>query len=323
MSSRDLILLWALAGAGCAQGFDPAAVLPSCGDGARGDAEECDDANLSSGDGCSAGCRLELGWSCEGQPSACTRQPAPAGSTGPAGPTGAMGELGMVGPTGATGPAGPTGPQGPAGGPVGPIGPTGPAGPTGPIGLQGVVGPLGPTGPQGEPGPTGPVGATGPQGDVGPTGATGPTGASSPTLIWRTQSGAYLGLAVSLSRLGASRDIAFLTGENLMLDIGGQSATPVTMYYQANCQGTAYVPQSQDPGRFARVVQSSQAAAAYYVARESLSITTQPPISEYTSATQTCRAFPVGAVGRWAELIPISTPPDWLSAWTLDYASPP
>jgi hypothetical protein len=144
-------------------------------------------------------------------------------------------------------------------------------------------------------------------------------------LIWRTQSGAYLGLAVSLSRLGAPRDIAFLTGENLLLDIGGQSATPVTLYYQANCQGAAYVSQSQDPGWFARaviVVQSNQLIAAF-VARESLTTTPQPPISEYTSATQTCRAFPVGAVGRWAELIPISTPPDWLSAWTLDYASPP
>lgn len=328
MSSRDLILLWALAGAGCAQGFDPAAVLPSCGDGARGDAEECDDGNLSSGDGCSAGCRLELGWSCEGQPSACARQPAPAGSTGPAGPMGAMGELGMVGPTGATGPAGPTGPQGPAGGPIGPIGPTGPAGPTGPIGPQGVVGPLGPTGPQGEPGPTGPVGATGPQGDVGPTGATGPTGASSPALIWRTQSGAYLGLAVSLSRLGSPRDVAFLTADDLLLDTdnGGQSITQVTFYYQPNCQGVAYVDPSQNRTWYARrvaVVQSNQ-VTGYYAARESSTTTTQVPLSEYSLSTQTCRVFPSGAVGRWAELIPLNVPPDWFTgSWTLDYASPP
>jgi cysteine-rich repeat protein len=30
-----------------------------CGDGAKQEGEECDDANLLSGDGCSGGCRLE------------------------------------------------------------------------------------------------------------------------------------------------------------------------------------------------------------------------------------------------------------------------
>lgn len=36
-----------------------------CGDGSRNSAsEQCDDGNLSSGDGCSATCQLEAGWSC-------------------------------------------------------------------------------------------------------------------------------------------------------------------------------------------------------------------------------------------------------------------
>jgi len=329
MSSRDLILLWALAGAGCAQGFDPAAVLPSCGDGARGDAEECDDGNLSSGDGCSAGCRLELGWSCDGQPSACARQPAPAGSTGPAGPTGAMGELGMVGPTGATGPAGPTGPQGPAGGPVGPIGPTGPAGPTGPIGPQGVVGPLGPTGPQGEPGPTGPVGATGPQGDVGPTGATGPTGASSPTLIWRTQSGAYLGIVVSVAAAAAptvdGRDAVLLTSDGLLFVRPYlPSEYPPLAFVQPDCQGVPYVRDGVWSPRAAAYVwtSASNQVTRNYLARLSSVAQAVAPISGF-SRVGGCTNFALPDPQLYVELVQITVPSDWLSPWVLDFGSPP
>ena len=35
-----------------------------CGDGARGGDEQCDDGNLETGDGCSAGCGVEIGYTC-------------------------------------------------------------------------------------------------------------------------------------------------------------------------------------------------------------------------------------------------------------------
>jgi cysteine-rich repeat protein len=38
----------------------------TCGDGKRAGAEQCDDSNLASGDGCSATCTIEPGYSCSG-----------------------------------------------------------------------------------------------------------------------------------------------------------------------------------------------------------------------------------------------------------------
>jgi cysteine-rich repeat protein len=45
----------------------------ACGDGVprNAAAEECDDGGLVAGDGCSSKCRVERGWTCAGQPSAC------------------------------------------------------------------------------------------------------------------------------------------------------------------------------------------------------------------------------------------------------------
>ena len=48
--------------------------LPSCGDGVKDSDEGCDDGALQDGDGCSAECRVEPGWTCEGVPSVCTCQ---------------------------------------------------------------------------------------------------------------------------------------------------------------------------------------------------------------------------------------------------------
>ena len=177
---------------GCARGFDPAETLPACGDGTRSETEECDDGNRVSGDGCSAGCRLELGWVCDGQPSTCSRQNPPAGAsgaTGMAGPMGLSGEPGPMGLVGAVGPVGPAGPAGPAGGPVGPAGPAGPqgpVGPAGPIGAMGASGPAGPTGPVGATGATGPQGATGATGPMGPTGTAGAPGSG---IVWHDANG--------------------------------------------------------------------------------------------------------------------------------------
>ncbi|MEO8681341.1 MAG: DUF4215 domain-containing protein [Vicinamibacterales bacterium] len=42
-----------------------------CGDGIRAGIEQCDQGNLTNGDGCSAVCTVELGWSCVGTPSVC------------------------------------------------------------------------------------------------------------------------------------------------------------------------------------------------------------------------------------------------------------
>jgi cysteine-rich repeat protein len=44
---------------------------PICGDGLITGGEQCDDGNLSIGDGCSATCTVEPGFSCMGHPSAC------------------------------------------------------------------------------------------------------------------------------------------------------------------------------------------------------------------------------------------------------------
>lgn len=46
----------------------PAAV---CGDGVTEGSEACDDGGVTAGDGCSALCALEPGWTCSGAPSAC------------------------------------------------------------------------------------------------------------------------------------------------------------------------------------------------------------------------------------------------------------
>lgn len=43
-----------------------------CGDGVKAGAEGCDDGNGASGDGCSAACAIEAGWTCAGAPSVCT-----------------------------------------------------------------------------------------------------------------------------------------------------------------------------------------------------------------------------------------------------------
>ena len=46
--------------------------VPFCGDGITDSNEGCDDANGDANDGCGTDCRLELGFKCEGEPSACT-----------------------------------------------------------------------------------------------------------------------------------------------------------------------------------------------------------------------------------------------------------
>ncbi len=46
--------------------------IASCGDGAVAGAEACDDGNTVSGDGCSAACAVEAGYTCSGSPSTCT-----------------------------------------------------------------------------------------------------------------------------------------------------------------------------------------------------------------------------------------------------------
>lgn len=46
--------------------------IARCGDGLRFPPELCDDGNLTAGDGCSPTCKLEIGYKCDGSPSACT-----------------------------------------------------------------------------------------------------------------------------------------------------------------------------------------------------------------------------------------------------------
>lgn len=50
----------------------PVSVLPQCGDGVVESTEACDDDDLDPGDGCSATCTIEPGYTCTGSPSVCT-----------------------------------------------------------------------------------------------------------------------------------------------------------------------------------------------------------------------------------------------------------
>lgn len=50
---------------------DAGVVDPGCGNGVIEGSEQCDDANVADGDGCSSLCELEPGWSCLGEPSGC------------------------------------------------------------------------------------------------------------------------------------------------------------------------------------------------------------------------------------------------------------
>ncbi len=49
-----------------------AEVSDMCGDGIVGDSEECDDNNLDTEDGCDDQCKIETGYECVGEPSACS-----------------------------------------------------------------------------------------------------------------------------------------------------------------------------------------------------------------------------------------------------------
>ena len=44
-----------------------------CGNGIIEAGEQCDDGDTVSGDGCSATCQVEPGWTCVGEPSVCSR----------------------------------------------------------------------------------------------------------------------------------------------------------------------------------------------------------------------------------------------------------
>jgi fibro-slime domain-containing protein len=58
-------------GFSCRAAGQPCIRVYVCGDGVTDPNEGCDDANAAAGDGCDR-CRLELGFKCEGSPSACT-----------------------------------------------------------------------------------------------------------------------------------------------------------------------------------------------------------------------------------------------------------
>jgi cysteine-rich repeat protein len=76
--------------------------LSNCGNGVVEGAEECDDGDTVDGDGCSSSCKIERGWSCNGNPSKCVQggsggggapapRPEPRPTPRPAGPSGGGG----------------------------------------------------------------------------------------------------------------------------------------------------------------------------------------------------------------------------------------
>lgn len=56
---------------------DPTDCKTTCGDGITADVETCDDGNTDAGDGCSATCTVEDGYTCTGTPSVCTDDSVP------------------------------------------------------------------------------------------------------------------------------------------------------------------------------------------------------------------------------------------------------
>jgi fibro-slime domain-containing protein len=60
------------AGYSCNPPGAPCHVVALCGDGVVASNEMCDDQNADDGDGCSARCKLERGYKCDGEPSACS-----------------------------------------------------------------------------------------------------------------------------------------------------------------------------------------------------------------------------------------------------------
>lgn len=56
----------------CATPGEACYPIAKCGDGVLVFPEQCDDGAFEPGDGCSATCKFEIGWKCEGSPSACT-----------------------------------------------------------------------------------------------------------------------------------------------------------------------------------------------------------------------------------------------------------
>ena len=50
-----------------------APVSASCGNRAVDDGEDCDDGDRADGDGCDGACKVEAGWTCTGEPSACVK----------------------------------------------------------------------------------------------------------------------------------------------------------------------------------------------------------------------------------------------------------
>jgi cysteine-rich repeat protein len=59
-------------GGGTGTGGNDAGPTIVCGDGVISKGEDCDDGNTDDGDGCSATCTFEAGWTCKSAPSVCT-----------------------------------------------------------------------------------------------------------------------------------------------------------------------------------------------------------------------------------------------------------
>lgn len=57
----------------CGEGFGIEVEPEVCGDGQVTGNESCDDTNTDNGDGCSSSCAIESGYSCNGEPSQCSR----------------------------------------------------------------------------------------------------------------------------------------------------------------------------------------------------------------------------------------------------------
>jgi len=69
--SAVMCLAFALAVAGCGDSKKKDGPTPGCGDSSIVAPETCDDGNTDAGDGCTAACQVEPGWTCSLPVSAC------------------------------------------------------------------------------------------------------------------------------------------------------------------------------------------------------------------------------------------------------------
>jgi hypothetical protein len=187
--------------------------------------------------------------------------------------------------------------------------------------VPGPPGPKGDPGPPGQPGPQGPTGPQGATGAPGPTGSAGPPGPGTKVLFYKTQAGAFLGLALgpALYRDGANQALRACEGfylpppDNVLVyPCYSPALTGPIEFQDADCTGTAYSVLSPTDVHFAF------SAGSLGWVRAGGAATTAPRLSALTGTT--CAALSAPDSGPAMQLVSVVLPSDWTNGpWTLVY----